>query len=167
MRFEQLRQPHRLDGRQTLMHVVKQVDAEPQGLAKVIEKGHDAPCVASRVVVGAGHRPVGRGGECLATAVAAPLGPDVLIPLRHELPHPLLDLLQSRAVSMAVYRGALTALPAQELVHGQSGELAQDVPQRHVHAGERVVHDRPATPVGVDVDRLPDVLDAARIAADE
>jgi hypothetical protein len=58
----------------------------------------------------------------------------------------------------------LATLAAEKLVDRQVRDLPLDVPQRHVHSGQRVVHHRPGTPVGIDVDEVPDVLDAVDVS---
>src|SRR5690606_6352894 len=45
--------------------------------------------------------------------------------------------------------------------------LAEDVPQRHVHRGDRAHGDRATAPVRTAVQELPDVLDPAGVAADQ
>ena len=63
---------------------------------------------------------------------------------------------------------AYTSAPSREqLVEGQAGHLAQDVPQGHVHRGDGAHRDRAAAPVRPAMQELPRILDAPRVAADE
>ena len=56
---------------------------------------------------------------------------------------------------------------AEQLVERQPGDLALDVPERHVDRGDRRHRHRPAAPVGAAVEVLPGVLDAVRVAVDQ
>ena len=59
------------------------------------------------------------------------------------------------------------ALPAPQLVARHVRQLALDVPQRHVHAADGVVQHGPVAPVAADHHGLPQVLDVARVLADD
>jgi hypothetical protein len=76
-------------------------------------------------------------------------------------------LLDGLAVGVAIDHDPRAAGPAQQLVDGQAGELALDVPQRGVDRGDRRHGHRPPTPVGALVQVLPDVLDLVGVAADQ
>ena len=57
--------------------------------------------------------------------------------------------------------------PAEQLVDRHPGQLALDVPQRHVHRGDRGHRHRAAAPVRGPVQELPGVLDPVRVLADQ
>src|SRR5581483_1953268 len=95
------------------------------------------------------------------------LRPDVPLPLGDQFAGGLLDLLERLPAGVPVRLDRLAALPAEQLVHRHPGALAEDVPQGHVHAADGVAEDRPVAPVRADEARLPHVLDAERVLAEE
>ncbi len=99
------------------------------------------------------------GRAAVAAALAAQVGDAHLL----EAQDVVADLLNVPAVHVAVHRDALPDLPAEELVEGHVGQLALDVPEGHVHAGDGVVFDGPVAPVGVLVHQLPKLLDVLRV----
>ena len=94
------------------------------------------------------------------------LHPDVVVPGLGEGADAVLDLTALAAVGVDVDRCGVPRLPAPQVVHGHSGQLALDVPQRLVDAAERVVEDGAVAPVRRDVAGLPDVLDVAGVPTD-
>jgi hypothetical protein len=64
---------------------------------------------------------------------------------------------------VAVHRKA--AFPAEQLVNGHSGPFAFDIPKRLIQSAQRVIQDRPVSPVRTGVRRLPKVVDVVRVAA--
>lgn len=103
----------------------------------------------------------------LAAAVTAALAADGLDADLTVLGDVLADLGQVAAIDVAVHRHALPALAAEQLVQGHVGHFAFDVPQGHVHTGDRIVLDGAIAPVAVLVHELPDVVDVRNIPADQ
>ena len=68
---------------------------------------------------------------------------------------------------MGVERGGDAAATAEELIEGHAGELALDVPERDINAGEGVVEHGTTPPVGADRGGLEDILDIVWAAAEE
>ena len=68
---------------------------------------------------------------------------------------------------MAVDEHRVARSAAEQLIHGRIERLAENVPERRIDRGDRRHRDRAAAPVRAFVEVLPDVLDAARVAADE
>ena len=67
-----------------------------------------------------------------------------------------------------VHADLVAARPAEQAVDGHAPELAGDVPQGHVDAGDDVRHERPAADVAVRaVELLPEVFDARGVLAVE
>jgi hypothetical protein len=71
------------------------------------------------------------------------------------------------AVRVRVDHDAIPRRPAEQLVDRHVERLAANIPERHVHGGNRRHRHRAAAPVGALVEVLPCVLDAPRVAADE
>ncbi len=71
------------------------------------------------------------------------------------------------AADPAVGAHAVAHQAAEQLVHRHAQHLALDVPQRLVDAGDGAHQDRPAPIEAAAVQRLPQVVDAARVLADE
>ena len=84
---------------------------------------------------------------------------------------PLADLVLERGqllrAGVGVQRDRLADLAPEELVDGQAGLLAEDVPEGAVDPAQGVVEGDPAPEVGRDVGGLPDVLDPVALLADE
>ncbi|ABA53425.1 hypothetical protein BURPS1710b_A0511 [Burkholderia pseudomallei 1710b] len=70
-------------------------------------------------------------------------------------------------VRVAIDHQPFAALAAEQLIDGHAGELALDVPERHVDRGDRRHRHGPAPPVRAAIQVLPDVLDVARVPADQ
>ena len=72
------------------------------------------------------------------------------------------------ALRRVIDADAVAAGPAQQPIDRHVPQLAGDVPQGHVDAGERVDHERPAAHVAMGpVDLLPEIFDARRVLAVE
>ena len=71
------------------------------------------------------------------------------------------------AGGVAVHHHAFARGAAEQLVQRHARYLAENVPQRHIHCGDRRHRDRTAAPVRAFVEVLPGVFDATRIAADQ
>src|SRR5262249_61033379 len=97
----------------------------------------------------------------------ADLHADVPLPLLQQRPGRLLHSLERVAARVAVGVHGLAALAPEELVNGQPGPLAEDVPQGHINAADRVPEHRAVPPVRADEARLPGVLDQHWVLADE
>lgn len=65
------------------------------------------------------------------------------------------------------HRRRLALLAAEQVVDGHAGNLALDIPESLVDAGERVVEHGAGAPVGADEGGVPDVLDLAGAAPDQ
>ena len=108
--------------------------------------------------------------RCLSirkSAVTAALAADGLDADLTVLGDVLTDLREIPTIHMAIHRHALAALAAEQLVQGHVGHFAFDVPQGHVHTGDRIVLDGAIAPVAVLVHELPDVVDVRNITADQ
>ena len=95
------------------------------------------------------------------------LDPDRLVAQLQVLTDRVEERGQVRAGGVPVGAQPVPGRPAQELVDRHPGELALDVPQRHVHGGDRGHRDRAAAPVRGPVQELPGVLDPVRVLADQ
>src|SRR5665811_1727311 len=71
------------------------------------------------------------------------------------------------AERVAVRGDGIPDAAAEQLVDGEVGPLAEDVPQGDVYGTDRRHGDRPTAPVGAAVQVLPDVLDAPRVEVDQ
>ena len=164
-----LSQMDRVDGIEMLVHIVAEIDAKAEAVAHIIEQLGHAQLIAQRIVISAFARAVRTlGGQSLlisVSAVAAVLHADDLNAILHESLHAVADLFQSAAVRMAVNARSLAHLAAQQVINRHVGHLALDVPQRLIHAGDRVVEHGAVAPVSADHAHLPDVLNAGNILA--
>src|SRR5450759_1099702 len=77
------------------------------------------------------------------------------------------ERLDGSAGCVSVRERPTPAPAAEQLVHRQAGDLALDVPQRHVHGRDGRHRDRSAAPVRPAVQVLPGVFDVVRLAADQ
>jgi hypothetical protein len=68
---------------------------------------------------------------------------------------------------MTVDKDAVAASSAEQLVEGHTRHLRLDVPERGIDRCDRAHRDRALAPVGAAIKILPDVLDPARIHADQ
>src|SRR5262249_45974045 len=93
------------------------------------------------------------------------LGANITVALLQKSARGLFDLLKVRSAGVAIGIDRLPALTAQELIDRKTGTLAEDVPQSHVDAAERIAEYRAVAPVGADKRGLPDILDPQRILA--
>ena len=91
---------------------------------------------------------------------------DVAVALGLPLPHLVLERRQLLGAGVGVERDRLADLAPEELVDGQAGLLAEDVPEGAVDPAQGVVERDPAAEVGRDVRGLPDVLDPVALLAD-
>jgi hypothetical protein len=87
--------------------------------------------------------------------------------LRHQLPCVVNNPFELRATGVRVGIGGFAALAAGQLVDGDAGLAALDVPQRLVDAADGIVQYRAVFPVRAVVAGLPDVFDAIGGFADE
>ena len=71
------------------------------------------------------------------------------------------------ALGVGIAQHLLATRAAEKLIERHVGGLGLDVPKRGIDAGDRRHGDRAAAPIGALVEILPDVLDAARVAADQ
>ena len=95
------------------------------------------------------------------------LDPDRLVAEFQVLADRVEERGQVRAGGVPVGAQPVPGRPAEELVDRHPGQLALDVPQRHVHRGDRGHRDRAAAPVRGPVQELPGVLDPVRVLADQ
>ena len=70
-------------------------------------------------------------------------------------------------VGMAIDHDPVTTASAKQLIERHPGHLGLDIPQRHINRGNRPHRHRSAAPVCAAIEILPDVLDAARVHADQ
>jgi hypothetical protein len=176
IRLQVARQPRRLDRGQAVVRVVQQFDLLAMVGAQLFEQlGHHAeitrrgphrlgrPLALGRLVrrAAAGDA-VGLVDPGHATLCAA--GDEAEFAKTGDF---LAGLRDVAAVGVAVDQRALARAPAQQRVQRHAGHLAEDVPQRHVHRGDRGHRHRPAPPGRAAVEELPEVVDAAGVAADQ
>src|SRR4029079_4982271 len=90
-----------------------------------------------------------------------------LVTLRDVLANFGAALVDVLAVRMAVHQHAFARAATEQLVTRLVRHLAEDVPQRDVDRRDRGHRHRAATPVRAAIEKLPGVLDATAIAADE
>ena len=90
-------------------------------------------------------------------------------PVAHvEIPADRIDrLLDVVPVGVAVDQHPVAALPAEQIVERHARGLGLDVPQGHIDRSDRPHRDRTAPPIGAAIEKLPDILDPERIAADQ
>ena len=77
------------------------------------------------------------------------------------------ELFEGGATRVAVDQHAVPGRAAEQLVDGEAGDLAVEIPQGHVDRGDRGHGHRTAAPVGALVEVLPGVLDPAGVPADQ
>ena len=176
VRLEALAQPRGFDRRQAVVHVVEQVDVEPDLAPKAVEqRWHEVqvalraphalerhPLLRRLVVEGAAADAVGvdhAGNRALRAHRLVAHG-DVFL-------HRLHGVVFGRAVGVAVDHHRVARRAAEQLIDRRVQRLAANVPERRVHGADRGHRHRPAPPVRALVEVLPDVLDAPRVAADE
>ena len=71
------------------------------------------------------------------------------------------------AVRVPINQRAFARAAAEQLIDRLVRHLAENVPERDVDGGNRSHRYRAASPVRTAIEKLPDVLDTARVAADE
>ncbi len=76
-------------------------------------------------------------------------------------------LLDVSAVRVAIDCDAFARGAAEQLVNRHAEALAEDVPERNVHGGDRGHRDGPAPPIRTFVEVLPGIFNAAGVAADQ
>ena len=156
-----------LGGGEALVDVDHELGVVAEALAQVGENVHHVADVLLGVDVVAGERACGLFGLVdVALLEIAEEQADVLLAGGERFFHNVAQLLERAAADGAEYARAGTALAAQQAVDGQARDLALDVPQRHVDAGDGVVEHGAVAPVGGAVEHLPGVLDVVHVAAD-
>ena len=173
--LDALAEAGRLDRRQPVVHVVQEVETE----AEALPYGLQVRRCEAEVGLGVPGLLVGQIGRgrfvdlALADAVRAADVRDGRLGA-HGLVAELqiaLDVVEEGghvgAAGVRVDQDAVPGPAAEQLVHGESGGLALDVPQGRVDGGDGRHGDRAAPPVGALVEVLPGVLDPRRVAADE
>jgi hypothetical protein len=83
------------------------------------------------------------------------------------LPTSALQLVDVLAIRVAIHEHAVARTSAEQLIERLIAHLAEDVPQRDVDRRNGRHRHGAAAPVRTTIEKLPDVLDAARVAADE
>jgi hypothetical protein len=156
--------------------IVQQVMIEAVGLAQFLEQlGHVVQRLARVPARDRGQGGIGRFVEELAAADAVGILDAGHAGLRADRLVAHVDIVADRldrlgdvaAVGVAIDHHAIAAAPAEELIERHPGHLGLDVPQRHVDRRDGAHGDRAAPPVGAAIEVLPDVLDPARVHADE
>ena len=148
--------PDRLEERGYLVQVARGGPVRPLGRGR--GRGH----VPGLAVRGVRAHPVDR-----ADPLDAHLHADRAVSEVQETGHLVEHLGHGLAVGVPVDGDAVAAPAAQQLVHGQAGHLALDVPEGRVDGRDRGHGDRAAAPVAALVEELPGVLDAGRVPAEE
>ena len=158
------------------MHVVQQFDVGPVILAQALEQfRHDVEILRRRPHGLRGQLALGRFVRVLETGNAvglldaghAALRAHRLVALRDVLADFGAALVDVLAVRVSVDERAFARAAAEQLVQRLIAHLAEDVPQRDVDRGDRRHRHRAAAPVRTAIEELPDVFDAARVAADQ
>ncbi len=186
VRFEVFAEPGGLDGGHPVVAVVQQRDVGtelvPHGLehpGEVVEVGAGVPVLLHRLRAAAG-------GFVVVPGFAAPgVGRLRRDPVdRLQRGHPGLhadgpvslllvgadrveQLRQFLARRMPVRHQPVPRRSPEQLVDGEAGDLALDVPQRHVDRGDRRHRHRAPPPIGAAVQELPGVLDARLVGPDQ
>ena len=164
--LELLRQPHRLDRRHALVNVVDELDVEADLRAHPVKQLRHAAGVGVGMEVRAGQRAVRR-HAIVDAAVRAPLATHVSDALLDIPRHAVRHFLQVATVRVAVDRRRLATFAAEQVVHRHIRDFSLNVPQRHIDARDRVVQNGTVAPVRADHRRLPNVLGAPNVFADE
>ena len=74
-------------------------------------------------------------------------------------------LIQISAIRMPVYRYTFTAFSTEQLIQRHIRHLSFDVPQSHIHTGNRIVGDRTVSPVSILMHQLPQILYGIHISS--
>ncbi len=174
-----LQRPAHLRGfqrRQAVMRVVQEVVVKAELFAQFFEQLRDIVQVFLRRPNGLGRqRAFGRFVEALVLGNAiglfdaghAGLGADRLIALvdiAGDLVKRVGDVV---TVRVAIDHDLFARLAAQQIVKRHAGHLGLDVPQGDVDGSDGAHGHRSATPVGAAIEILPDIFDAAGVAADQ
>ena len=162
-----LRKIQRVDGGQALVDIVAEFQAVPIGGAELFHQVQYIfhVCLGVKISPGEGiFRPVHVG---VLSAVAAHLHADFPVaPLPQRL-HPLQGLLRVGPLRMGIAGNARPAFSSEQLVEGHPRQLSLNIPQRHIHAGQRVVEHRSVAPIAHSHGGLPDILNIGRVLADQ
>ena len=158
------------------MHVVQQLDVGPVILAQAFEKfRHDGEILRRRphrlrgqLALGGFVRILQAGNAVsLLDAGHAALRAHRLVALRDVLADFGAALVDVLAVRMSVDERAFARASTEQLVQRLIAHLAEDVPQRDVDRGDCRHRHGAAAPVRTAIEKLPDIFDAARVAADQ
>jgi len=101
-----------------------------------------------------------------APAIAAHLHADEVIALLLELAHVVHHFLRVAPVGVRIDSRRLAAFAAQQVIDRHVGQLALDVPQRHVDARDRVVQDGPVAPGALHHGHLEELFAARDVPPD-
>ena len=165
--FRVFRELDRVHRNEPFVNVVEEFDVRGRIRADVADHVEDPPRVFPRVVAGPFLSPFRAAHAGRSASVASHLNANVLITLFLEFQDVVQDFVFLQAVGVRVTGRCFTAFAAQKLVDGHPRAFALDVPQRDIHAGDRVVEYGTVAPVPVDHGHLPDVFDAVDVASDE
>src|ERR1035437_9543685 len=168
------------DWRDPLVNVVQQLDAFPELASEVFEHSRNQPAVGPRLprilvrvetcpgsVRTTRLRDVHTASAIRRVAGDLDLTADVTETLFHVPTDLVLEFRQVAPGRVHIDTSRTAALAAEQLVHGHAGPLALDVPERLVHAGDGVVQNWSAPPVGADHSCLPDIFDVVGVPTEQ
>ena len=159
-----------------MVSVVQQVMIEPVGLAQFLKQFRHIVQRLARIPSGdRGQRRIG----WFIIELAPPhpigildaghpgLGADRLVTHVDIVANRFHRFCNVAAIGMAINHHPIAAAPAEQLVQRHAGHLGLDIPQGNIDRGHCAHRHRPAAPIGTAIKVLPDILDPARIHADQ
>ena len=153
-----------------LVHIMRQLRSETQPLAQKIKhcrNGFEIGLVVKGRRIRPGVFRFDRVVQKTATAIPAQLAADhrpALIDIALDIVDQCLVILTA---GMRITRHRRTTSTAQQIIDRHAGLLALDIPQRHIDTAQGRVEDGPCTPITAGKKRLPNIFDAADLAADQ
>src|SRR5262249_26290705 len=150
-----------------LVHVVHDLHFVAELLADALEGLEDVADVFVAIEERRGVKNVGPLRSGTAATRAAEIEPDGAVTQRLRLTNALGRCTNAVTACTGVEINRLARLATEQLIDGETRLASLDVPQRLIHAADRVVQHRPVAPVRAVVHRLPGVLDAVRRAPEQ
>ena len=173
--FEILAQPRRLDRCEPVVHVMQQMHIPAHGRAQRLEElRHMLQVARGRpdLFFGQFRRVCIAGMQRMHAVHGAQAGNAALRAHRRIAGRDLGadggdGVFDGGAAGVGIGHQMPARRAAQQLIERHAGGLGLDVPQRHVDGGNRRHGHRSASPIGPAIEILPDLLDPARISAQQ